>query len=589
MLTKQGIPVSPGVAICKAVVLDTQDIAIPHRLVAAGQVHAELGRLDRAIEQSAEQLQDLRARAADVVGEDAARIFEFHLSMLRAKQLLDPMRNMIEREHVTAEYAVYMVMRREAHQFAIAQIPVVRERISDIWDLERRVIGHLVGATHEELGQMSERTIVVAHDLTPSQTANLDKTMIRGIATDLGGRTSHTAIIAHALGIPAIVGLENITTHVATGDTVIIDGEHGQIIVDPNAAQLLEYRQYIQRLEKIRVSLDEQAQLPAETTDGTPITVWANIEFPSEIDSALKHGATGIGLYRTEFLFLASSTWPTEQQQYEAYSEAIRALQGGPIVIRTLDLGADKLDPRGVDDLHEAEPNPFLGVRSIRYCLQNLPIFRTQLRAILRASAHGPVRIMFPLISNIMELRQAKMVLSDVMEDMTDQGVDHAQDIAVGIMVEVPSVALQVGTFCKEVDFLSIGTNDLIQYTLAVDRSNERIASLYSPAHPAVIGLLKDVARAGKRAQIDVSICGEMAGQIEYVMLLLGLGLTSMSVTPPAIPEVKKIIRSVSTDQCKRIARRAVAFDSDREVFNYLRDAIKRMVPDVFDRRQLQY
>ncbi len=376
------------------------------------------------------------------------------------------------------------------------------------------------------------------------------------------------------------------TAAVSTGDTVIIDGNRGLVIIDPDAAQLLEYRQDIQRLVAADASLDTLARLPAVTTDGTPIVLNANIEFPSEIAPALKKGAVGIGLYRTEFLFLSAESLTSEEQQYEAYKEAIHALDGRILTIRTLDLGADKLFTAHV--VVHVENNPFLGCRSIRLCLQNLPLFKTQLRAILRASVEGPVRIMFPMISNIMELRQAKMILNDVIEDLEEQSIPVAADIPVGIMVEVPSAALQAKALAKESAFFSIGTNDLIQYTVAVDRGNERIASLYSAAHPAVIQLIKDVVRAGQRAKIDVSLCGEMGGEPEFVMLLLGLGLRSLSVTPPAIPEVKRVVRSVSIGQCQRIARRAAGLDSDREVTNFLRDEIRKIIPEALDGRSIE-
>ncbi|MEM8495179.1 MAG: phosphoenolpyruvate--protein phosphotransferase, partial [Planctomycetota bacterium] len=329
--------------------------------------------------------------------------------------------------------------------------------------------------------------------------------------------------------------------------------------------------------------------LPARTKDGTEIELSGNIEFPNEIADAIENGAHGIGLYRTEFLYLAADHEPSEDEQYENYVEAIRNLDGRPLTVRTLDLGADKLTTNalGGEDLNER--NPFLGCRSIRLCLQNLPMFKRQLRAILRASSEGPVKIMFPLISQVMELRQAKMVLGDVREDLEDAGIPIADRIPIGMMIEVPSAALQARTFADEVDFFSIGTNDLIQYTLAVDRGNERIASLYSGAHPAVLSLLKEVIRTADRTDTDVSLCGEMAGQPEFTMLLLGMGLRRFSMTPPAIPEVKQVLRAVSIDQCRRLARKAGQFDTDREVLNYLRDELGRIMPEAFDGRSIGY
>lgn len=571
---------SPGVAISQAVVIDAKDVPIPRRVVPRRDADLERKQFAEALSKSVADIERVRDQAAATLGKDSARIFDAHLGMLRDPKLTEEIDQLIVRDAVKAEYAVYSVMRQWAGRYQQLEDPYFRERSADVWDLERRILSHLIGSLGEEMNNLTHEAVLIAHDLTPSQTASLDKTKIQGIATDAGGRTSHTAILAHALGIPAIVGLEDITAEINSGDTVIIDGNRGLVIIDPDAAQLLEYRQYLERIIRFEDTLIGLRELPAVTTDGVKIDLWANIEFPSEIQAAFKKGAEGIGLYRTEFLFLASGVEPAEQEQFETCRQAVLAADGKPLTIRTLDLGADKvLDHHG----DHTERNPFLGCRSIRLCLQNLPLFKTQLRAILRASAEGPVRIMFPLISNIMELRQAKMILQDVMEDLDDQGIAYQETIPVGIMIEVPSAALQAKVLNREVDFFSIGTNDLIQYTVAVDRGNERIASLYSAAHPAVIGLIKDVVRAANRARIEVSLCGEMAGESEFVMLLLGLGLRKLSITPPAIPEVKRIIRSVSIKQCQRMARRVMAFDSDREVLNYLREEVRRIVPEVVD------
>jgi len=584
MRIKKGIPVSPGVAICRAVVLDAIDAPIPRRSVPSSQIPAELERLNQALARSEKDIQLQRQQAEAKLGAEMAKIFDSHVGLIRDKSLIDQFHLMIEKEKVTAEYAVYWVMQHQAKLFRQMENRYMRERVLDIWDLERRIIGHLIGNHQTTLSELQGEAIIIAHDLTPSQTASLDRRRIKGIATDAGGRTSHTAILAHAQSIPAIVGLEDITSQVSTGDTLIIDANNGQVIINPDAAELLEYRQYIERMDLLGTDLDELATLPAQTVDGTLINLYANIEFPVEIDGALAKGATGVGLYRTEFLFMASETEPSQELQYQNYLEAIKRLDGRPLTIRTLDLGADKLAPG--DYIPAQENNPFLGCRSIRLCLQNLKLFKTQLRAILRASASGPMRIMFPLISSIMELRQAKMILSDVMEDLEDEGLPFDRKIPVGIMVEVPSAAIQAKTLAKEVDFFSIGTNDLIQYTIAVDRGNERIASLYSSGHPAVIQLVKDIVRAANRAKIEVSICGEMAGEPEFVMLLLGLGLRSLSITPPAVPEVKRVIRSVSISQCQRLARKVGAMESDREVINFVRDELRKVLPEIYrDRR----
>jgi phosphotransferase system enzyme I (PtsI) len=586
MQVKKGIPVSPGVAICPAVVVDAEDQPIPRRQVAANQVDDELARLDRAVQASAEEIDHLREQTAQTLGQELSKIFSFHAGMLADNQLLADIRARVQNERVTAEYAVYDTMRRLSETFLQADSRYLRERVSDVWDLEKRILSHLLGDPAGGLQNLQQESVVVAHDLTPSQTASLDKSKIQAIATDAGGRTSHTAILAHALGIPAIVGLEDITASVSSGEQLVIDGNRGLVVIEPDAAKLMEYRQEIRLMAAFEDTLGEMKDLPAVTRDGTQIELLANIEFPTEIREALANGSGGVGLYRTEFLYLAADSEPSEDEQYETCLEAIRAAEGRPLTIRTLDLGADKIASAAGD---YQERNPFLGCRSIRLCLQNLPLFKTQLRAVLRASAEGPVRIMFPLISSVMELRQARMVLSDVKEDLDEQGVAYQEDIPVGMMVEVPSAALQARTFTREVDFFSIGTNDLIQYTVAVDRSNERIANLYAGTHPAVTALVKEVVRAANRGRIEVSLCGEMAGEPEFTMLLLGLGLRSLSITPPAIPEVKKVIRSVSLDHCQRVARKVSGFDSDREVLNYLRGELNKVIPEVLDGKAVSY
>ncbi len=589
MHTHKGIPVSPGIAIAPAFVLDPDRLRVRRQSVPADEVQDELAELDGALAASIAEVEQLRASTEDMLGSELAKIFAFHLGMLADAHLTQQFRHAIERERVNAAYAVYAVLHRLADTFLHHKDRYFRERVTDIYDLQRRILGHLTGGQDQGLAAISGPCIVIARDLTPSQTATLDKTLVRALATDLGGRTSHTAILAHALGIPAVVGLEDATRNVNTGEQVIVDGHRGLLVAEPDAAQLLQYREEVDRIAGLAEARRELRDLPAKTKDGTLVELHGNIEFPNEVADALDNGADGIGLYRTEFLYLASDHEPAEDEQYEAYRETICRLEGKPLTIRTLDLGADKLTHDGIGGEDHDERNPFLGCRSIRLCLQNLPMFKTQLRAILRASSEGPVRIMFPLISQLMELRQAKMVLNDVREDLEDEGVQVAGNIPVGIMIEVPSAALQARSFAYEVDFFSIGTNDLIQYTLAVDRGNERIASLYSAAHPAVLTLLKEVIRTADRTGTDVSLCGEMAGQPEYTMLLLGLGLRRFSMTPPAIPEVKQVLRAVSVEQARRIARKASGFDTDREVLNYLRDELGRIMPEAFDGRSIGY
>ena len=579
---KKGIGVSPGVVIGTAVVLDAEDLLIPKRQIEVVQVPHEVERFDRAVADSITDLSSLRDSLTAQAGDDVSGvggIFDFHLGVLRDKSTLRQIVDEIKKNLTTAEYAVSTVMRRYANMFLGMADRYFSERVKDVHDIERRILRNLIGQKHEDLTHLKSDVIVIAHDLLPSQTAALDRVHVKGFACDVGGRTSHTAIVARAMGIPAVVGLGNMTAEVSGGDTVIIDGTRGVVIVNPDAEQLAEHREARDKQIVLGRELADLAGLPAQTVDGHVVSVQANIEFPEDIDDALPQGAQGIGLYRTEFLFLASEVEPTEEDHYAAYSDALRRLGGRPLVIRTLDLGADKYTQAKAQN---PERNPFLGDRSIRMCLHDIPMFKRQLRAIMRASILGDVRIMFPMICTIMELRQAKMVLNDVMEELEDEGIEFRRDIPIGMMVEVPAAVIQADQFAREVNFFSIGTNDLIQYTLAVDRTNERVAGLFCPAHPAVLKLIRDTIRAGARNSISVSVCGEMGGDPMYTLLLLGLGLNIFSMNGPDIPEVKKIIRSTTMEHARQVARRVMSFDSERQVMHFLREETRKIIPEAF-------
>ncbi|MGH7177298.1 MAG: phosphoenolpyruvate--protein phosphotransferase [Tepidisphaeraceae bacterium] len=579
MEIKKGIGVSPGVVISTAVVLDAEDLVIPRRQVESAAVPLEVKRLHAAIASSVRDLTELRDQTAEKHGKEIAGIFDFHTGFLKDKSLLNQIVTQIKTQRSSAEYAVSVVMRKYAANFLEMADRYLSERVKDVYDIEKRLLRALVGSKHEDLAHLKRDVVVIAHDLLPSQTAALDKSHVRGFATDVGGRTSHTAIVARAMSIPAVVGLGNITGAVSGGDLVVIDGTRGIVVVNPDAEQLTEYRELERQGLRLESELATLRDLPAQTRDNHLVTLQANIEFPAEIDDALLRGAEGIGLYRTEFLYLASDHEPTEEDHYDAYVDAIKRLKGRPLVIRTLDLGADKYAER---DGASQERNPFLGDRSIRMCLHDIPMFKRQLRAVMRVSTKGDVRIMFPMISTLMELRQAKMVLNDVIEEMEDEGLPLRRDIPLGMMVEVPSAAIMASNFAKEVNFISIGTNDLIQYTLAVDRTNERVAGLYCPAHPAVLTLIRDVVRAAQRANISVSVCGEMAGEPLYTLLLLGFGLNNFSMNGPDIPEIKKIVRSTTTDHARQVARRVMSLDSERQVMHFLREETRKIIPEAF-------
>ncbi|HVY62142.1 MAG TPA: phosphoenolpyruvate--protein phosphotransferase, partial [Planctomycetota bacterium] len=442
---------------------------------------------------------------------------------------------------------------------------------------EKRIHKALSGQHGEELKHLKESVVLIARDLTPAQTVHLDREKIAGFATDAGGSTSHTAIVARAAKIPAIVGLSNVTGQVAAGDVVIVDGTRGKLIVNPDEATLKDYRAKEKAFIEFERDLAELRDLPAETLDGHKITLLANIEFPSEIPDAIANGAEGIGLYRTEFLYVDNPE-PDEETHFRAYRDAVRACEGRPLVIRTLDLGADKF----LDSMIRVEPNPFLGCRSIRYCFQRIDLFKTQLRAILRASADGPIKLMLPMISSLSEVRKAKLVINDVMDDLEREKILFDPKVPIGIMVEVPSAALLADFLAEEVSFFSIGTNDLVQYTLAVDRVNEKVADLYQPSHPAVLRLLLSVIEAGVKHGVDVSMCGEMSGEVKYTRPLIGLGLRNFSISPGSIPEVKQMTRATTLRGAVEEAETIFGFRDSKQIDNALREKARRVIPQLF-------
>jgi len=568
----QGIAVSPGVAIGEAMVMDNEGFRIPRRFVVRDAVEGEVERLDRAIAAASEEVHRNCDTVSRELGEQYGAIFEAHLRMLQDSGLHGELEEMIRQRKYTPEYAVTRALRRYAKVFETL------ERANDIFDIEKRLLRHLLGQRREGMDHLTSPVLLLAHNLTPSETANLDRKYIRGFVTEIGGPGGHTAIVAEALEIPAVVGTGAFLTDVSGGDTVIIDGDKGLVIIQPDEETLARYRHKGEKIRTLAAQLETLRDLPAETADGVHVRLMGNIEFPDEVGHCIDRGADGIGLYRTEFLYLKSNKLPTEAVHYDAYSEVIRAMDGRPVTIRSFDLGADKLPQAvGVDN----ERNPFLGLRSIRLALRDLPLFRTQLRAVLRASALGEVRLMFPLISTLLELRQAKMVLADVREDLAEHEIEFDRRMQVGMMVEVPSAVMMIEQFVEEVDFLSIGTNDLIQYTLAVDRTNKDVVGLYNPADPAVLKLIRMTIDAAQKRQVSTNLCGQMSGSPTYTMLLLGLGLRQLSVPPSAIPEIKKVCRSVTIDQCEAVSHRAMTMENARDIARYLKEELKKYAPEL--------
>ena len=575
MQTLDGIAVSPGVAIGEAMVIDNEGFRIPRQFVARDAVDEELERLDNTIGAVAKEIERDRDSVSLQLGDQVGAIFSAHLQMLQDPRLREKAERLIREEKYSPEYAVSHTLRGYAKVFEESDSPYLAERVHDIFDLEKSLLRNLLGRRREELSHLTSPVIVLAHNLTPSETARLNTDFVLGFVTEIGGAGGHTAIVAKGLEIPAVVGTGKFMTDVSGGDLVVVDGDVGRVILRPDAKTLARYREEVEHHRVVASQLESLRNLPAETRDGVRVRLMANIEFPHEAEHCLERGADGVGLYRTEFLYLESETEPSEEDHYRAYAEVIRAMGKRPIVIRTLDLGADKMGLAQVDS--DEERNPFLGLRSIRLALRNQQLFRPQLRAILRASVLGDVQVMFPLISTLRELRHARGVLSDAMKDLSDQGIEFNHQLRVGMMVESPAAAMMIDRFLREVNFISIGTNDLIQYTLAVDRTNPDVADLYQAADPAVLRLIDSSLKAAVQANVKASLCGQMSGEPAYTMLLLGLGLREMSVPPIAVPEIKEVCRSVTIEQCEAVARRAMTMESAKDVDVYLRDELKKI------------
>lgn len=577
MLELQGIAVSPGVAIGKVLILDREGYRITRSQIDSADRHNEIERLRTAIAEASTRLDQHRRESTEKISPLVGAIFSAHQQLLLDATLLHEWTRLIDEECYSAEFAVSMVLSRYAHAFRNMGSDAMAERAGDIRDVERTLLEALGGAPMQVTGGVGQ-SILLSHDLTPSETANLDRDKIIGFCTEVGGPGGHTAIVARGMEIPAVVGLGNFLHRIERDAIVIVDGFRGRVILQPDEATLdTDRRRMVARAGRVE-KLTSIRDLPAVTRNGTRITLLANIEFPGEVRSSLDRGAEGIGLYRTEFLYMAGNGEPTEEEQTAAYREVVQQVKGLPVIMRTLDLGADKVGKFAKID---PENNPSLGLRSIRLSLRQPKVFRTQLRAMVRASVDGPLKIMFPMVTTLHEMRTARMVLRQVIDDLVEEGLEMVHPIQVGMMVEVPAAVLMLESFVREVDFISIGTNDLIQYTLAVDRGNESVADLYAGHDPAVLRLIRTSIEVAQAAGVDVSVCGEMSSNPITSLLLVGLGVRVLSAPSVMLPQMKQALRQVSLEDCLQIAKRVFEFDTAREVDAYLKTRFTDLLPEM--------
>ncbi len=578
MEIKKGIPVSPGICIGQALLLDSEIYQIPERTIKIQEIVAETNRLRKALTQAIRELEHLIKQYSKRLGEKGILIVKAYIKMLQDKHLQKQIFNQIRDDKYTAEYAVSSVFKKHAKALYATDNEFFAHRVQDIYDLERRVLKNLLGQKRDNLSDLKGEFIIIGRDLTPTQTIALDRSKIKGFATDAGGRTSHTAIIARAMGIPAVVGLEGITLLTSAGDLVIIDGNEGLVIVEPDQETIKKYTALEKNFLAFEKTLiDEVKKQPARTKDGYEIRLYANIDAPSEIPLVLNYGASGIGLLRTEFLYTSARQLPSEKSHFETYKKIVLMTKQKEVIIRTLDVGADKLSLEGMPP----EKNPFLGCRALRLCFKRSDIFRSQVRAILRAAEFGKISLMLPMVSSLEEIKQAKEMIGEFQRELAQENTPHNHKIKIGIMIEVPAAALITDILIKEVDFISIGTNDLIQYTIAVDRSNKNTASLYQPTHPAVLRLLKYVIEEANKANKTVALCGEMAGEVVFSMLLLGLGLRQFSMAPGSIPLIKKLVRSVTIEESKKLTAKALTFNNAQKTHDFIKKRVQEIIPQV--------
>ncbi len=576
----KGIGVSAGIVSGKAFVLDYMDVKAPYfNLRSTGQVTEEIKRFRKAISISKSQLLEIRRTLSQEKGLEPLFIMDAHIMMLKDNMLIQSTIEGIRNKKINAEWALKLTLNKYREMFSKIEDSYLKERISDVEYVSQRILRNLVGTKSKSIAEIEERVLIVSRDLSPADTVQMKMDRIMGFATDMGGKTSHTAIVARSLGIPAVVGLERITREVRNNDEIIIDGCDGFVIVSPDPEVLKRYEEKKRHFEILEEDLLREAHLPAVTIDGHKFEIGANIEFVEEISTALAHGAEGIGLYRTEFIYINRERLPTEEEHFSNYRKIIEGTNLKWSTIRTFDLGGDKFisDPKVAEEL-----NPVMGLRAIRFCLQEIELFKVQLRAILRASAYGKTRILFPMISSLEEIQKVKSILGEVKLQLTRENIPTGNDIELGIMIEVPSAVIIADCLAREVDFFSIGTNDLIQYTLAIDRVNERVSYLYDPLHPAVLRLIRMIVESAHDAGIRVSICGEMAGEPAFTLVLLGLGLDELSMNPLAIPRVKKIIRNSTLEEAKALLQESMKYNTASKIEDFVRGYMNNRFPDEF-------
>jgi len=575
MIKFSGIAAAPGISVGPAYKIGREEFVVPRETITDKDIPVQIQLFEEALIKTRKEIVELQKRIASDMGQDEAEIFDAHLLVLEDRMLIEDVISRLKKEHTNVAFIFSEVLKKYIDVFSKIEDEYLKERISDINDVGKRVLRNLLGKQRLAFDDLKEKVIVVAHDLSPSDTAAMHKKNVSGFVTDIGGKTSHTAIMAKSLEIPAVVGMQDITLKIKTGDMLIIDGSMGVVILEPDEATLAEYQEAEKKLKGITERFFVVKDKPAITKDGKAVVVSGNIELPEEIDSIKLHGGTGIGLYRTEFFYMNRKGLPTEEEQYAAYRSVAEKVAPCDVVIRTLDLGGDKF----LSQLQiPVEMKPFLGWRAIRFCLARPDIFKTQIRAILRASAHGKLKLMYPMISGLEELQQANKIVEEVKQELAAKSLAFDKHIKIGAMIEVPSAAIAADLLAKAADFFSIGTNDLIQYSLAVDRTNEKVAYLYEPAHPAVLRMVKGVIEAGHRAGITVAMCGEMAGEPAFAVVLLGLGLDEFSMPPQVIPELKYIIRSVTIKQAQDIASQALLLSTGRQVEEFSQTKLREIL-----------